>query len=391
MLHYLVPDDNQSILALSATVGAITSSALTTLVLYRLAPDIRVSIMLCLQVTGMTIAWQAPFWGNMVGVSVLMFGNFGLMTTLLPLTVYKAKITSRVFQFGSSLAPVLGATIINSGRATGLDIGGFFTVALCLLPVSVVAYFLVLDRSTWRPGAEPHLPTVATADQHADAVGDGPAPAEPTASIDSVGFQEAQQLSLKQRFAAIWEAGFYIGLTVANFTLYAIYNTSIQTYFVASSASFHGMGGVELLDRILLASFSFVVLIGTSTLIPAVAKMPRALLWAPILVQAGFVMMAWLQIGGVIKPVPLWLTFMTGMCIWGVFFGVQFQAPLVLREDRRIQDINREVQIQSLFVAQYATRLVQNIVAVTWLATFNYNLCRAQVEATTPGVSCLLG
>ena len=401
MLNYLVPEDNQSILATSATVGAMTSASLTALLLYRIKPDIRVAMLQCLQVGGMLTTWMAPYWINMIGVCVLMFGNFGAMTTLLPLTVFKAKKTSRAFQFGSSLAPIYWSTIINAGTASGLDVPGLFIVALCMLPVSAAAYFLVLDRSTWNSKV-PHLPTSATTLKTGgvEAVtngGDDDTPHGPadvvvsSGSIGNVNFQEAQGLTLRQRFAAMREASFYIWLTVANFLNYALYNTSIQTYFVASSASYYGVEAVGLLNRILLVSFCFAAVLGTTTLVPSIAKrVPRGVLWAPIVFQSGCVVLAWLQVGGVIPPMPLWAVYLVSLTIWGVFFLVQFQAPLFLREDERMQSINREVQIQALFVTQYATRLVQNIVAVTFISHFNLGLCETHVAATTPGVNCLL-
>lgn len=343
ILHSLVPNDDQAILSLSADSGGLLGLLALSLVLYKVHPDARVAGFLCLQAIGMLLCWLLPYPASMVGVGVLTFGFAATLATVLSLTSLKHKVVTRTFQFGTGVAPVLGAALIQVGLAAGFGKDGLFSMALCMPLLVGVIFFLVIDRSPWRKQAS---------QQRQDGEGQG---------------EELQQApTLSQRWSAFVEAKFYMILFAASVAVRGFFQECLLVPFTSIVASSNSLLGPDLLDQTQLIAHTCVFFVGLTAFLKPLSRQNRNWLWLPVAVLLGCCTVGLLQLTGELPPLPVWAFTLVACLAMSSYYFVNVQLPLFMREDAALSVSNLEAQLQLTFLVYQIVSISTDLVYV-WL------------------------
>jgi hypothetical protein len=286
----------------------------------------------------------------MIGVGVLCFGFSSLLAVMLPLTTLKPRLITSTYQFGSGIAPVVGAAIIQLGLALDFGKNALFATATVFPVTAGLVYYLVIDRTPWAGWTRKRVPVEQTN-------------------------TENEKMTLQERWQAFCEAKYYMLLVAATLVIFDFHLATLQIPNVSLT------GGTELLktevylDQIQLLTHILVCFVGALALIPQMARIPRSVLWLPVALMAGICVFEVLQVLGLfypIHPLPYELICVAFTC--SKYF-VFILTPLVMREDKTISRSNLESSIQLLFLVQMAVGLVTDAVCVGVLQSTMKNLC----------------
>jgi hypothetical protein len=367
LIKYLTPDSNSDIMQLSADIGgALGLICLATFLTKRLRPDPRVALMVLVQIGGMLGAWIIPWWVNMLFIGILTFGFQGLIGTLMPLTAFKPMGATRAYQFGYSIAPILGVLLVKLQGWTDMAVSpGLFLMGMMFPALALIAFFIIIDRSPWQ----------------------GTTDTEKTSSKSDL-FDQALQLTVADKKVAAWEVLPYIAQVVVVVLFYTFHSGFLVVKLSAALGSYHGEDGADVNNDVSLISHIFVFVVGLTALVPRISRMPHMALWVPVLTLVTLVIIEMLQYVAAMSPFPLWLFYAVATMVTCCNFFALLQMPLVVREDRNLTRKYQEFQLQVIWLTVNITRLVADVIVVFALDEALLAACEGRFMKKYPFAEC---
>eukprot|EP00948_MAST-09A_sp_MAST-9A-sp1_P003518 g3518.t1 len=453
ILSAMVPNGNSAWIGMVSALASLIAAGILILVMKKIWPDIRVIAMNLLQIIGIVLC-LLPFAENMAGIFLLTFGFFTIHATLLSLTVYQAKLVAAMYLFGYGLAPLLGIALVELATVTNVPVRpNLFLIAFVFPAVTIVNYFLIIDRTIWstftfdtlflklyarfktpsqtkEPIRQDDHKVVSTGTTNEllittfespsyDALNDnttvalapevgpkavsseGTPEAAPEATVRSTRnqirkmkskdtFQEAQGITIKDRFDAINQIWHYTFLVAAANFLNQ-FNTNYQSIGSGITASYHGAKNAEdVSNNAQLISHCLIFLVGLTTLIPGSERLPLPTLWIGISgILACSITFILLSTNNFLGPPMVPLAF---MFVFGIqnscFYFVMIYWPLLIRTDRDLKKAYREFQVVFLLMIAFLVQFVMGTINSFLLFNVLAQNCNETLARAYPQVKC---
>ena len=128
-------------------IGGIIGVSLTTFILMKFKPRIRVAVNALIMIAGIFFAWFLSSPVNVyLGFGGMYMGQYGLQATILPLTYYVGAHATSMYQAGYAAAPLVGSGIMQIHDATNSGEAARMITAM-IFPIMIAILFFFVDQT----------------------------------------------------------------------------------------------------------------------------------------------------------------------------------------------------------------------------------------------------